>query len=323
MSRNSRPLVTIGIPTYNRASLFLPSALACARGQTYTNIEIVVSDNCSTDNTEDVVKQCDDSRIRYFKQSHNIGANSNFNFALNQARGDFFLLLLDDDIIDPDFIETCVVAADGNTDIGIIRTGTRILDMNGNALFERPNTAAGLSLKDLFLAWFSNELTFYVCSTLFNTNYLRSMGGFGSRHNLFQDVMIEVKLAARYGRIDIRESKAGFRIHEENLGASSRVHDWCEDSLDLLNLLCQLAPDDAELLRREGKRFFCRMNCRLASRLNSLSERMKTYWMVTDMFDRAYSPLNCAYQQELLPFLRRLKARMKSSVAGIGRNDLL
>jgi len=117
-----RPLVTIGIPTYNRADNYLRQSLNAAVNQTYSNLEIIVSDNCSTDNTESVVKDFHDPRIRYFKQKVNIIANDNFNFCLNQARGEYFLLLHDDDLIDNDFIETCMKSTNYSTDIGIIRT---------------------------------------------------------------------------------------------------------------------------------------------------------------------------------------------------------
>lgn len=62
-----QPLITIAIPTYNRADSYLRHALDSALNQTYKNIEIVVSDNCSVDNTEEVVQGLHDPRIRYFK----------------------------------------------------------------------------------------------------------------------------------------------------------------------------------------------------------------------------------------------------------------
>lgn len=102
------PLVTIAIPTYNRANLYLTQAIESAINQTYPNLEIIISDNCSTDDTEMVIRSFKDPRIRYFRQEKNIGGNNNFNFCLKQARGEYFLLLMDDDLIDSDFIETCM-----------------------------------------------------------------------------------------------------------------------------------------------------------------------------------------------------------------------
>src|SRR5689334_7129661 len=111
MDGTNLPSVTIAIPTYNRAATYLRSCLESALRQTYANIDIVVSDNGSTDHTEALVKRYSDPRIRYFKQQTNLIPNENFNFCLRQARGDYFLLLLDDEQIDDDFIETCLRAA--------------------------------------------------------------------------------------------------------------------------------------------------------------------------------------------------------------------
>jgi hypothetical protein len=126
--------------------------------------------------------------------------------------------------------------------------------------------------------------------------------------------MAEVKLAARYGRIDIYEAKAGFCVHEENMGASAKVLGWCEDSLDLLDIICSLAPaEDKDLLRQEGKKFLCKMNYLYARRLSSLHERLKTYMMVSRMFDHVCSPFNFVYQNEIIPTLRKLKHSLKHS----------
>jgi len=128
--------VTIAIPTYNRAGRFLRSAIECALAQTYPDLEILVADNCSTDATPDVVRSYPDPRIRYMRHSTNIGANSNFNACIEAASGAYFLLLPDDDVIDPDMVEACMAAAAGRTGLGVIRTGTRILDGSGRVLRE-------------------------------------------------------------------------------------------------------------------------------------------------------------------------------------------
>lgn len=72
MIYNQLPLVTIAIPTYNRADLYLKQAIQCSLNQTYSNIEIIVSDNCSDDDTEAVVKSFIYTHIRYFKHEKNI-----------------------------------------------------------------------------------------------------------------------------------------------------------------------------------------------------------------------------------------------------------
>ncbi len=157
MTNKIPPLVSIAVPTYNRANSFLKESLASAINQTYQNIEVIVSDNCSTDNTELVVKSFNDSRIRYFRQKENIGAINNGNYCLDQAKGVYFTLLHDDNLIENDFIEICLKSVGYSEDIGVIRAGTRWIDEEGNVLREYPNMAKGLSTDAYFRAYFSGQ----------------------------------------------------------------------------------------------------------------------------------------------------------------------
>ena len=93
MKNQQFPLVTIGIPTYNRADGYLRETLESALAQSYPNLEILVADNCSTDNTKLVVESYKDKRVRYFRHETGLIPNDNFNFCLSQARGYYFLLL--------------------------------------------------------------------------------------------------------------------------------------------------------------------------------------------------------------------------------------
>lgn len=103
-----QPLITIGIPTYNRAAR-LKRAIDSALAQDYEQIELVVSDNASTDETQAVclAASAADHRIRYLRQPINRGMTANLNEVLDQARGEFFMWLADDDWLDPDYISRC------------------------------------------------------------------------------------------------------------------------------------------------------------------------------------------------------------------------
>ena len=312
MTKNSQPLVTIAIPTYNRADSYLKQALESAVNQTYQNIEIIVSDNCSTDNTEAVVKGFSDPRIRYFRQARNIGANNNFNFCLEQARGAYFLLFQDDDLIDADFIDVCMKGANYDTDVGIIRAGIRRIDSHGNVLSESPNLVGGLSTEEFFLAWFAGKTPMHLCSTLFNTERLREIGGFNSKHQLFQDVLAEVQLAARFGRVDVEDIKASFRKHASQTSVSSKVSSWCEDSLLLLDAMCDLVSDGKkELVRSEGKKFFTGHNYRIARTIESPVDRFFAYLIVLKNFGY---PVNFFISRiPVIRRARRISRRMRVS----------
>jgi glycosyltransferase involved in cell wall biosynthesis len=320
MTADTYPLVTIAIPTYKRADGFLKEAIRSASNQTYPNIEIIVSDNCSSDNTEIVVKSYNDSRIRYYKQAENIGANNNFNFCLKQAKGSYFLLLQDDDLIDSDFIDVCMRAAEYETGIGIIRTGTRLIDSQGKVLSERPNMVGRLSTENFFRGWFSGKTALYLCSTLFNTERLRDIAGFRSKHNLFQDVIAEVQLAARFGRVDVQDVKASFRKHSMEMTFAAKVNDWCEDSLMLLDLMCELSSENKEIIKNEGMRFFSRVNYGRAKAVKSPFRRFSAYLNVFKKFNYCYLPsidhfihpvYRMLYGTSLYYGLRSIKRRFK------------
>jgi glycosyltransferase involved in cell wall biosynthesis len=280
----SRPLVTVAIPTYNRANGYLRQALESALGQTYENLEILVSDNCSTDETATLVHSLSDSRIRYVRHPVNMGANNNFNFCIQEARGKYFLFLHDDDLIDPEFVEICVRAASKVGECGLVRTGTRIIDGEGKLVREVANRVEGLSTEEFFLGWFGGQTAFYLCSTLFDTEKLRMVGGFNSKHNLFQDVIAEVKLAAHYGRTDVPEVKATFRVHGAELSFARGLREWCEDSFQVLDLMCELAPSHEAQLREKGMRFFARGNYHRASAVKSRWKRLRAYLTVWRMY---------------------------------------
>lgn len=290
MSKQSFPLVTIGIPTYNRANGYLREALDSALAQTYPNLEIVVSDNGSTDNTESVVRSYADPRIRYCRQQPPVTPNDNFNFCLQQANGAYFLLLHDDDKIDPDFIETCLQAAGDQTHFGVIRTGVRIINSESAVVYERLNAVQGASFGEFFAGWFDGRTSIYLCNTLFNTQLLKDAGGFRSRHNLFQDVVAIARAAAQAGRVDVYAVKASARRHGGKWSRLAGIKAWCEDSLDLLTLLCELAPEKASELREKGLLFFTYSNYRRVNGLRSPVQRLLGYLMVYRLFGRRYLP---------------------------------
>jgi len=93
------PLVSVGIPTYNRPES-LRRTLECITGQTYKNLEIIVSDNCSPNpDVESVGREFakKDPRIQYFRQKENFGGGYNFLFVLEKATGEYFMWATDDD----------------------------------------------------------------------------------------------------------------------------------------------------------------------------------------------------------------------------------
>ncbi len=103
----SEPVFSILMVTYNRAHL-LPRAVKSVLNQTYRNFELIIVDDGSTDNTEDVCRAFGDHRVRYYKQSPNKGVQAARNKTLDMATGDYLAILDDDDTLIPEALETAV-----------------------------------------------------------------------------------------------------------------------------------------------------------------------------------------------------------------------
>jgi len=103
---DEKPLISIGVPTYNRLKT-LKEVMRCLLGQTYSNLEIIVSDNHSDDGTELFLRNItqDNNRVKYIRHSYNRGAYLNFKSALDSASSDIFMWFADDDICDSEYVE--------------------------------------------------------------------------------------------------------------------------------------------------------------------------------------------------------------------------
>lgn len=120
----ANPLVSICIPTYNRASM-VGKAIESALDQTYRNIEVIVVDNASTDNIEEVVGSYYDPRLRLVKNKENLGLFGNFNRCIEVYSGLYLHILHSDDYIDSDFTEKCVSFFEENPNVYLTCTSSR------------------------------------------------------------------------------------------------------------------------------------------------------------------------------------------------------
>jgi glycosyltransferase involved in cell wall biosynthesis len=124
------PLVSILIPVYNREN-FIGECIESALAQTYTNIEVVVVDNASTDGTWTICQQFaeKDQRVRVFRNDTNIGPVRNWLACVAQARGEFIKILWSDDLISPEFLSKLLPYLDDSS-VGFVYSAIRLFDMN-------------------------------------------------------------------------------------------------------------------------------------------------------------------------------------------------
>ena len=132
------PLVSIGVPVYN-GERFLREALDSLLGQDYPNLEVIISDNASTDSTSQICREYArrDSRVAYHPAEKNMGVIWNFSRVFELARGEYFMWAAFDDLRDPRYVSVCVAALESRPDAVLCTTDLRFIDENGQTIDAR------------------------------------------------------------------------------------------------------------------------------------------------------------------------------------------
>ena len=131
----SQPLVSICIPTYNVEKTVVQTVQSVLN-QTYHNLEILVVDNASTDDTLTLLQKFDDPRITIHKNSKNIGAEQNFSQCIQLANGEYIAIFHADDLYMPDMVQKQVEAFEDNPTISAVFTLAKLINSHGEAIGE-------------------------------------------------------------------------------------------------------------------------------------------------------------------------------------------
>jgi len=139
----ARPLVTVIIPTFNRAAI-IGRAIRSVLGQTFQDWELLVVDDASTDGTEREVKSFSDDRIKYLRHDQNRRVSAARNTGIRSARGEYVSFLDDDDEWLPEKLAKEVeVFRNSDPDVGLVYTGKTVFDEHGRVLQIRMPTESG------------------------------------------------------------------------------------------------------------------------------------------------------------------------------------
>ena len=124
--------IGIGVPVYN-GETFVEAAIRSLLAQSYDDFEIFVSDNASTDRTEEICRALanDDPRVRYQRNETNLGAARNFNLTFERSRGEYFKWAAADDLCESRFLERCVEVMDADPGIVLCHTQVEEIDSGG------------------------------------------------------------------------------------------------------------------------------------------------------------------------------------------------
>lgn len=127
--------LSIGVPVYNGAK-YIRETLDSILAQTFTDFELIISDNASTDATQAICEEYvrRDPRVRYFRNAKNLGPGPNYNRCVDVARGELFKWQAADDLIEPTFCQRCIEMLDANPQMSAVYTQTRCIDLDSKLI---------------------------------------------------------------------------------------------------------------------------------------------------------------------------------------------
>lgn len=200
----NRPRVSIGLPVYN-GERFLAEAIDAVLNQTFRDLELIISDNASTDRTAEICRDyaAKDNRIRYYRNETNIGANPNFRRVFALSTAEYFKWVTHDDLQTLDFLEKTAAIMDRDPDVVLCYPRVMVIDEAGNTikhrsygldtdpnLLRRPQDRLG---KILWINWGSPPIY-----GLMRSSILRKTPLLGTTYAADQILLAELALHGRF-----------------------------------------------------------------------------------------------------------------------------
>lgn len=236
MKTIKKPLISVIIPAYNHER-FVGPAIESVLNQSFTDWELVIVDDGSTDGTAAVIKGYDDPRIHYHHQENQDAYNA-LNKGLSLAQGQWFSILNSDDVYEPERLERCLAAGEAGADA--VFTGVGAIDDQGTRipeegsywhLWHQRNLSAYLSSGDLYAGFLRGNLMITTSNLFVRAEVARKVGGFASLRYLHDYDYIFRLLLACPGRVCYLHDQMlmQYRIHGSNTLKSGAVKARNED----------------------------------------------------------------------------------------------
>jgi hypothetical protein len=283
------PLVSICLPTYKRTS-FIRHALESALRQTYPNVEIFVNDDTPGDDIRSIVEEYASPKLRYQQNVPALGFVPKLNNFLSQAKGDWMVILCDDDVFEPQFVERLIENARRYPQASLLRSRNNRIDLHGQQIQLDPESPEVSSSTRFILDLFRPQSeTFWVNLTgfMFRPEQLKALGGFtdlyAARH---ADRLAWVQLATLGPVICDKQALCNIRLHGTSV--SSALESGYNDAINathiaqskIIGILDELAEKP---LDDEQRREIARTRQLLAPYINEHIARTLRHSLVAEL----------------------------------------
>jgi glycosyltransferase involved in cell wall biosynthesis len=214
--------IDVIIPTYNRAD-YLKMAIDSVLDQTYKNFNLYVLDNCSTDHTSKLMKTYSANQLTYIKNEENHGFIGNLNKALETGTSEYFQIFHDDDMLEPNFLESVVSFLDKFKDLAFVHSASHIINEENNVVKEHvldyPETLTTTSFFDFYL---EKGVSIICPSVVFRREKISGKIIFNNNTPFTADVVFFIS-SSNYGGVGYI-NKPIFKYREHTLSLTSSLY---------------------------------------------------------------------------------------------------
>lgn len=212
------PLVSVCIPAYNNAG-YIKETIDSILNQTYQNIELIVVDDNSKDNTYEVISSIPDKRVKAYRNEKNLGMSGNWNRCLELVSGEFVKLICADDLIEKDAIEKETRALIENPTAVLAESDSKLVDMQGkqHGTYKRYHKSGLVNGKKVARSGLRSQNYFGApLANMIRKSALDKVGGFDTDFVYILDYDFYMRIASLGDIFVIHEPLNGFRIRNDS-----------------------------------------------------------------------------------------------------------
>jgi glycosyltransferase involved in cell wall biosynthesis len=241
------PKVTVCLPTFNKAR-YVPAAIESVLAQEFRDYELLIVNDASPDQTDEIVRGFGDTRIRYIRNPRNMGLVENWNRCLNLAKGDYAIIFHDDDVMLPGLLQREVEVLDRDSKVVLVHAAAQAIDESG-AVFcvPPPHTWPPLSSGIEFVARYWTQGYVVMPSAMFRRSLALKLGAFNPDLKYSADADLWQRMAFEGQVAFLDELLISNRVHSAQ--TSQKI---LTNSLQMLDERLKLARVTRKLVSAHG-----------------------------------------------------------------------
>jgi len=247
------PKISVITITYNRAK-FLPEAIESVQAQTFSDWELLIIDDCSTDNTKEVAEKyiAEDARIKYFRNDENMKISKSRNRGLELAQGKYVAMLDSDDAwCDPEKLEKQYNFFENNPEYALIGGGVIVVDENGKEMKRYLDPNGNKDLKKMMLV----KNPFAQSSIMYPRQLVIDLGGYDIDLSGIEDYDLWMRIGKKHKVANLHKYVLKYRVHGGNISLTDRAR-LMERNIFLIKRYAKYYPNYWKAIIRRNVRLW-------------------------------------------------------------------